>query len=207
MGGAERMSGYGYGYGYGYGAYGYGSYGYGGGYYSISPGGYYAQPIYLSGPGASAYYAYYSGSTKFIDSAYENYYGGKYTYAATLSSSGDFTESTYNYKSAYRTDSEISSYISHTQPNVDSYYGYGYHQSSASYQFIETTSYTEGSHQYLNTVSRDYTSFFDGSYSHSYSDTTMTEYNGSIVPGSTHTYSAGSYTDPSGYTTYHSSQT
>lgn len=176
------MSGYGYD-GYGYDGNRYSSYGYdgGGGFYSVFPGGYNAQPIYLSGPGASGYYSYHSGSTKFINSAYENYNGGKSTYAATLSTSGAFTQSTYNYSSPYRTVSEIVTYTSHSALNVSAYYGYNDHQSSADHQSIDITTYSSGDYRYFNTVSFDSQSFFDGSSSASYSDTTLTEENGVTV--------------------------
>ncbi|RYC29685.1 hypothetical protein D3273_22685 [Lichenibacterium minor] len=202
------MAGYGY-TDYGYSSYGYGynSYGYGRGYYAISPGAYNAPYINLSGPGSSGYYVEYSGSTKFVNSAYENYYGGKSTYAATLSPDGNFTQSSYNYRSAYRTESDIETYISHATPSAGGYFGYDYHQTSLSYQSIDVTTYTSGDYKYFNTISYDSDSFFDGSSSTAYSETTLTEENGLTVPGSSHTYSTSSYTDPSGYTAYHSSQT
>jgi hypothetical protein len=93
------MSGYGYA-DYGYAAYGYGGYGYGvAGAYEIFPGGPNAPNIYLSGSGSSGYYVSYSGTAKYINSAYENQHGGQTRYAATLKPSGNYTRTSYFYQS------------------------------------------------------------------------------------------------------------
>lgn len=207
------MSGYGYS-DYGYAAYGYGGYGYyGAGAYAIYPGGLNAPNIYLSGPGSGGYYVSYSGTAKYVNSAYENEYGGQTRYAATLKPSGNYTRTSYFYQSGHVIVSSIDSYISHAEPVTGFGFGYGYgygynyHPIAIDYDTVSGTTYLNGATEYVFDRGSSTVSYFDGSYKTSYTLTTMTEYNDHIVAGSTHTYSAESYTDPSGYTTYHISQT
>ncbi len=203
------MSGYGYSddgyaaYGSGDGGYGYG----GGGAYEVYPGGLNRPTVYLSGPGSSGYYVSYSGATKYVNSAYENEYGGQTRYAATLSPGGNFAETSYSYRSDQVIRSSIDTYISHHQPITGYGYGYGVHPIAVEYDTTSATTYFNGSAGYVYDRSSSTLAYFDGSYRESYSVTTMTEYNDHIVAGSTHTSATGSYTDPSGYTTYHTSPT